>query len=77
MIEVIPSRKGNKKSETHPEWSGWMTACAYRSEEARRELGLPNGTFYRQIQHPPDTVTRLAMAALYEGLMPWNDRDHP
>jgi hypothetical protein len=77
MIEIIPSRKGNKKSKIHPDWSGWMEACAYRSEEARRELGMANGTFYRQIQREPDLVTRLAMAALYEALTPWNDKDYP
>lgn len=72
MIELIyPSRSGKEKRRAHPEWEAWMDACAYTHEEARRELGLANGTFYRQIKNPPDTVTRLAMAALWEGLEPY------
>jgi hypothetical protein len=54
-----------------------MSESAYTPEQARRELGMANGTFYRQIQQEPDPVMRLAMAALYEGLTPWNDKDYP
>jgi hypothetical protein len=55
----------------HPTWRDWMDLCAYTPELARKELGLANGTFYRRIKSEPDALTRLAMAALYEGLEPW------
>jgi hypothetical protein len=54
-----------------PEWRAWLEQCAYSNEVARKELGLANGTFYRRIKSAPDVLTRLAMAALYEGLDGW------
>jgi hypothetical protein len=73
MIEVIKptSHTGNKKEQTHAEWESWFNASAYTPELARAELGMANGTFYRRIKAAPDQVTKLAMAALYEGLEPW------
>jgi hypothetical protein len=73
MIEVITpsSRIGNRKQDAHPEWESWFQASAYTPEVARAELGMANGTFYRRIKAAPDQVTKLAMAALYEGLEPW------
>jgi hypothetical protein len=73
MIEIIEpsSRTGKRKQDAHPEWEAWFEASAYTPEVARKELGMANGTFYRRIKSAPDTVTRLAMAALYEGLEPW------
>lgn len=74
MIEIIQpsSRTGKRKQEAHPDWEAWFQASAYTPEIARKELGLANGTFYRRIKSPPDSVTRLAMAALYEGLEPFS-----
>lgn len=73
MIEIIEpsSRTGKRKQDAHPEWEAWFEASAYTPEVAHKELGMANGTFYRRIKSAPDTVTRLAMAALYEGLEPW------
>lgn len=73
MITIIQprSRSGKKKKEAHPEWESWMEACSYTHEVARHELQMANGTFYRQIRQAPDFVTRLAMAALYEGIAPF------
>lgn len=62
------SRHGKRKQKAHPDWEQWMEACAYTPEQARKELGLANGTFYRQVKCPPDAVMRLAMAACWEGL---------
>jgi hypothetical protein len=66
---------GTKTHETHAEWHAWFEASAYTPEIARKELGLANGTFYRRIKSAPDAVTRLAMAALYEGIEPWRSDD--
>lgn len=81
MIEVIEqsSRYGKRKKEQHPEWESWMQASAYTPEVARRELGIPNSTFYRRIAKPPTHIDRLAMRALYEGLEPFTaeSEDHP
>lgn len=73
MIEIIEpsSRTGNRKQDAHPQWEAWFEASAYTPEVARKELGMANGTFYRRIKSAPDMITRLAMAALYEGLEPW------
>lgn len=56
----------------HPEWAAWIEASAYTMADARKELGLPNGTFYRRISKEPTMVDRLAMRALYEGLEPFS-----
>lgn len=55
----------------HPEWARWMAESAYTHADARRELGLPNGTFYRRIAKEPTLIDRLAMRSLYEGLLPY------
>jgi hypothetical protein len=73
VIEVTHSHVGIKIDATHPEWEAWFDASAYTPEIARKELGLANGTFYRRIKSAPDALTRLAMAALYEGLEPWSN----
>ena len=74
MIEII-TQSGNKSNaslpQVHPEWAAWIEASAYTHAVARRELGLPNGTFYRRIAKEPTQVDRLAMRALYEGLEPF------
>jgi hypothetical protein len=72
VIEVTTPTLGTKTHETHPEWEAWFEASAYTPEIARKELGLANGTFYRRIKSAPDSLTRLAMAALYEGLDGWS-----
>ena len=73
MIEVIenPSHNGKRKQDAHPEWEAWFAASAYTPEVARKELGQASSTFYRRIKSPPDHMTRLAMAALYEGFPPF------
>jgi len=74
MIELI---KQTGKSESsfvpniHPDWQAWMDDSVYTCAEARKELGLPNGTFYRRIAKAPTHIDRLAMRALYEGLEPF------
>jgi hypothetical protein len=60
------------RAEDHAGWESWFDASAYTPEIARKELGLANGTFYRRIKSAPDALTRLAMAALYEGLDGWS-----
>lgn len=67
----VPAMGVERVSMTHPEWRAWMEASAYRPEQARRELGLANGTFYRRITKAPTHIDRLAMRALYEGLKPF------
>lgn len=57
--------------DIHPDWQRWMDACVYTHIEARKELGLANGTFYRRIAKAPTLIDRLAMRALYEGLEPY------
>ena len=57
--------------EVHPEWAAWFEASAYTHADARRELGLTNGTFYRRIAKAPTLIDRLAMRSLYEGLLPY------
>lgn len=74
MIELIApkiSHSGKTKTYIHPDWQAWFDASAYSHEDARKELGLANGTFYRQIKKSPGPLARLAMRALYEGLDPW------
>jgi hypothetical protein len=73
VIEVTTPTVVKNANATHPEWETWFDASAYTPEIARKELGLANGTFYRRIKSAPDAVTRLAMAALYEGLEPWSN----
>jgi hypothetical protein len=76
VIEVTTPTVGTKTHETHEthaDWHAWFDASAYTPELARKELGLANGTFYRRIKSAPDALTRLAMAALYEGLEPWSN----
>lgn len=58
---------------THPEWAAWIEGSAYTYADARRELGLANGTFYRRIAKAPTVIDRLAMRALYEGLAPFGE----
>lgn len=55
-------------------WAAWFENSAYTLDQARKELGLPNATFYRRIKKAPDLVTRLAMRALYEGLKPYRSK---
>ena len=73
MIEVITqngSCETSKAPIVHPEWNAWMEASAYTREDARKELGLANGTFYRRIAKEPTHIDRLAMRALWEGFEP-------
>lgn len=73
MIEVIQSGKNqNAKTPTvHADWQRWMDESTYTHAQAREELGLANGTFYRRIAKAPSLVDRLAMRALFEGLEPF------
>ncbi len=78
MIEVL--QQSGKRDEkvshfVHPEWAAWIEASAYTHADARRELGLANGTFYRRIAKAPTHIDRLAMRALYEGLEPFNEKE--
>jgi hypothetical protein len=77
MIEII-KQSGKKSNEkvpiVHPDWQTWMDASVYTHADAKRELGLPNGTFYRRIAKKPTLIDRLAMRALYEGLEPFTDQ---
>ena len=70
MIEVIQPKR-NTKHEVHPEWEHWMTESTYTHRQAREELGLTNGAFYRRIAKEPTHIDRLAMRALFEGLEPF------
>jgi hypothetical protein len=75
MIEII-SQSGKKHRQkapvVHPDWQHWMDASAYSHADARKELGLANGTFYRRIAKEPTLIDRLAMRALYEALAPFD-----
>ena len=70
-IEILPPKPPRIAHEVHPEWAAWIEASAYTHADARRELGLANGTFYRRIAREPTLIDRLAMRALYEGLEPY------
>lgn len=70
-IDLIVPPAPKVRREVHPEWSAWFEASAYSHANARRELGLPNGTFYRRIAKAPTLIDRLAMRSLYEGLEPY------
>lgn len=75
MIEVTTQNGKSSKDDSHnvhPDWQAWIDASAYTMADARRELGLPNGTFYRRIAKEPTVIDRLAMRALYEGLEPFS-----
>lgn len=61
-------------AQVHPDWQHWMDASAYSREEARKELNLANGTFFRRIAKEPTHIDRLAMRALYEGLEPFTTK---
>jgi hypothetical protein len=69
VIEEIKPKKA--EPVIHPDWQRWMDDSAYRRCDARKELGLPNGTFYRRIAKEPTLIDRLAMRSLYEGLEPY------
>jgi hypothetical protein len=70
LVQVATSRE--KKSHfVHPDWQHWMDESVYTHADARRELGLANGTFYRRIAKAPSLIDRLAMRSLYEGLEPF------
>ncbi len=74
MIEVISQsgkRKRDFQHEVHPDWETWMDESVYTHADAKRELGLANGTFYRRIAKAPTLIDKLAMRALYEGLEPY------
>jgi hypothetical protein len=72
MIELIhPPKPRAPPHEVHPEWQKWMDDSEYSREDARKELGLANGTFYRRIAKEPTLIDRLAMRSLYEGLEPF------
>lgn len=73
MIEVLQSGKARseKTPNVHPDWQHWMDESTYTHAQAREELGLANGTFYRRIAKAPTLVDRLAMRALFEGLEPF------
>jgi hypothetical protein len=77
MIKLI-AQSGKRNEEivrfVHPEWQTWMDASAYTHAEAKRELDLANGTFYRRIAKEPTNTDRLAMSALYEGLEPFGSK---
>lgn len=75
MIEVITPPAPKVRRDVHPEWAAWFEASAYTHADARRELGLPNGTFYRRIAKAPTLIDRLAMRSLYEGLEPYGAED--
>jgi hypothetical protein len=74
MIELTKQSGSPRRVETpavHPDWQAWIDASAYQHADARRELGLANGTFYRRIAKAPTLIDQLAMRALYEGLEPF------
>lgn len=60
------------RAHVHPDWQHWMEQSCYSREEARALLGWSNGAFFRRIVKPPTMADRLAMAALWEGLAPWD-----
>lgn len=71
MIKLTAPKPERPQRIVHPDWQQWMDASAYTHADARRELGLANGTFYRRIARAPTLVDRLAMRSLYEGLEPY------
>lgn len=73
MIELVQvgKKREAKAPIVHPDWQHWMDESVYTHAEARHELGLANGTFYRRIAKAPTLVDKLAMSALYEGLEPF------
>lgn len=73
MIKITQSGKATKEKTptVHAEWQHWMDESVYTHAQARNELGLANGTFYRRIARAPSQVDRLAMRALFEGLEPF------
>lgn len=73
MIENVQSGKKDREKIpiVHPEWQHWMDESVYSHAQAREELGLANGTFYRRIAKEPSHMDRLAMRALFEGLEPF------
>lgn len=75
MIEVITPPAPKVRRDVHPQWQQWMDDSAYSHADARRELGLANGTFYRRIAKAPTLIDRLAMRSLYEGLAPYGAGD--
>lgn len=78
MIELIKqSGKVAREIErlVHPDWQAWMDASVYTHADAKRELGLPNGTFYRRMAKAPTLIDQLAMRALYEGLDPFTAQE--
>lgn len=73
MIDIIQNGK-TKRAKTpivHPAWQHWMDESVYTHAQARQELGLANGTFYRRIAKAPSLLDQLAMRALFEGLSPF------
>jgi hypothetical protein len=75
MVELTAQSGKNSEAKVHfvhPDWQTWMDASVYSHAEARKELDLANGTFYRRIAKPPTLIDRLAMRALYEGLEPFD-----
>lgn len=70
-----PAQSGKNENAkapiVHAEWQHWMDESVYSHAQAREELGLANGTFYRRIAKAPTHVDRLAMRALFEGLEPF------
>lgn len=74
-IELIVPPAPKVRRDVHPEWAAWFEASAYTHADARRELGLTNGTFYRRIAKAPTLIDRLAMRSLYEGLEPYGAED--
>jgi hypothetical protein len=73
MIKIIQSGKSTERKIpiVHAEWQHWMDESVYTHAQARQELGLANGTFYRRIAKAPSQIDRLAMRALFEGLEPF------
>jgi hypothetical protein len=73
MIELVQigKKREPKTPVVHPDWQRWMDESVYTHADAKRELGLANGTFYRRISKAPSLIDQLAMRALYEGLEPF------
>ena len=71
MIKLTAPKPERPQRIVHPEWEHWMAESVYTHAQARQELGLPNGTFYRRIAKAPTLIDRLAMRSLYEGLEPF------
>jgi hypothetical protein len=73
MIEIVTPKPKREPPVVHPDWAAWMEASVYTHKQARDELGISNGAFYRRIAKAPTRVDLLAMRALYEGLEPYSD----